>query len=224
MSGIWAAVPVKGLGDPKSRLSTLLSKDERIKLTLAMMRDVLSALLGARGLAGVLAISPDRTVLDAACVAGADAECETTPAGYNHAVAQAARRLAGEGAGGVMVIPGDVPLVNTALVGELLARHGAAPSVTIVPARDGDGTNALILSPPGLMAPAFGPGSFARHAGNARALGIEPTVLERPDLGLDIDTADDLGVLLQRGSETNAQETMRFLAEAGIEDRLNGRQ
>jgi hypothetical protein len=31
-------------------------------------------------------------------------------------------------------------------------------------------------------------------------------------------------VLLQRGSETNAQETMRFLAEAGIEDRLNGRQ
>ena len=41
----------------------------------------------------------------------------------------------------------------------------------IVPDRHGSGTNALLLDPPTVITPAFGPGSFARHAALAAAAG-----------------------------------------------------
>ena len=43
--------------------------------------------------------------------------------------------------------------------------------VTIVPDRHGTGTNALLLSPPDAIAPAFGPDSCARHVDRARRPG-----------------------------------------------------
>ena len=67
--------------------------------------------------------------------------------------------------------------------------------VTIVPDRHGTGTNALVLTPPGAIAPSFGPGSRARHEAAAEAAGAEWRIAEPPSLTLDVDTADDLAVL-----------------------------
>jgi 2-phospho-L-lactate guanylyltransferase len=67
--------------------------------------------------------------------------------------------------------------------------------VVIVPDRHGSGTNALLLSPPDVVAPSFGAGSFARHAARARAAGAMVQVCELPSLGLDVDTPDDLAAL-----------------------------
>jgi 2-phospho-L-lactate guanylyltransferase len=66
--------------------------------------------------------------------------------------------------------------------------------MTIVPSRDGKGTNALAVSPPDLIPFHFGDSSFEPHCAAARALGIEPRVLRLPGLGLDIDTPDDLAL------------------------------
>ena len=70
-----------------------------------------------------------------------------------------------------------------------------AADVVIVPDRHGHGTNALRLAPPEVLAPAFGPGSFARHAARAAAAGAAVRVAHAPSLELDVDTPDDLAAL-----------------------------
>jgi 2-phospho-L-lactate guanylyltransferase len=65
----------------------------------------------------------------------------------------------------------------------------------IVPDRHGTGTNALLLAPPGALAPSFGEGSFARHVALARAAGAALEVAEIRSLGLDVDTPGDLAAL-----------------------------
>jgi 2-phospho-L-lactate/phosphoenolpyruvate guanylyltransferase len=112
------------------------------------------------------------------------------------AAAQAGVRAAVErGAERVLLVPGDCPALDPDEVSRLLARGGPPPHVVIVPDRHGSGTNALLLAPPDALAPAFGAGSFARHAARARAAGAAVKVCELPSLGLDVDTPDDLAAL-----------------------------
>jgi 2-phospho-L-lactate guanylyltransferase len=85
----------------------------------------------------------------------------------------------------------------------------AEPHVTLVPSRDGDGTNAILVSPPDAFAPRFGPGSFARHLAQAAASGIACRTLEVSGIGLDIDEPRDLHDLMQR---TRGNPRYAFLA------------
>jgi 2-phospho-L-lactate guanylyltransferase len=72
------------------------------------------------------------------------------------------------------------------------------PSAIIVPDRHGEGTNALLLTPPNALTPAFGEGSRQRHIDLAVAQGATPEVFEVPSLALDIDTPEDLEELIAR--------------------------
>ncbi len=65
----------------------------------------------------------------------------------------------------------------------------------IAPDRRREGTNALLLRPPGALAYHFGPDSFARHCQEARQRGLRLEVCERPGLALDIDLPEDLEYL-----------------------------
>jgi 2-phospho-L-lactate guanylyltransferase len=67
--------------------------------------------------------------------------------------------------------------------------------VVIVPDRHGTGTNALLLEPPDVIRPAFGPGSFARHLERASQAGVAWEVAQPDSLLLDVDTSDDLDTL-----------------------------
>ena len=60
--GVWALVPFKGGAGAKRRLEAVLSEEERGGLARAMLRDVLVALAGSPGLAGVLLVSRDADV------------------------------------------------------------------------------------------------------------------------------------------------------------------
>jgi 2-phospho-L-lactate guanylyltransferase len=60
-----------------------------------------------------------------------------------------------------------------------------------VPDRHGHGTNALLVSPPSVISPAFGESSRAGHARGARAAGARYAEIDSP-LSLDVDTAADL--------------------------------
>jgi 2-phospho-L-lactate guanylyltransferase len=99
------------------------------------------------------------------------------------------------GATAVLVLPADLPAVSAvaidALVGAALAgTHGL---VAIVTDRHGRGTNALLLSPPGIVDPAFGPDSRAVHRHAAAAASATYLELGGP-LALDVDTPADLAV------------------------------
>lgn len=202
---LWAVVPAKRLAHAKSRLTPLLSLDERRMLAGAMLADVLSVLTRARCLGGVIVVTSERGLVaiarDAGAVVVSDIECKNTESA---AVAAGARRLADMGQGGMIVIPADVPLITVEDVETIACEHRAAPSVTLVPASRDRGTNALACSPPLAISFHFGDDSLRAHLEAARTAGIAARIVRLERVGLDIDRPDDLVEFLLRPSSTRS--------------------
>ena len=205
--GIWAVVPVKTLGLAKQRLAGALAPGNRVGLARAMLTDVLDALSGASGLAGILVVTVDPEAQAIARRSGARISEADACSGHTAAVAAAAARLEVEGAAAMLALPSDIPAATPREIEGLLPHDPAARGVTLVPSRDGEGTNAVVTSPPTSLCLAFGPGSFARHVTNARAAGVEPRILRPPGIGLDIDRPEDLVAFLAVARDTS---TRRF--------------
>ena len=181
-----AVLPVKSFGRAKQRLGTAVS--DRPELAEAMVGDVLEALSAVGGLDGVIVVSAQR--LEAA---GSEWVHDPDEAGQSAAAARGVRSAVARGAPRVLLVPGDGPALDPAEVVALL--ESAGPGVVIVPDRHGSGTNALLIDPPTALTPAFGPGSFARHAALAHGAGATVRVGRLPSLELDVDTPGDLAAL-----------------------------
>ncbi|MFN8160993.1 MAG: 2-phospho-L-lactate guanylyltransferase [Solirubrobacterales bacterium] len=187
-----AVLPVKRLGAAKQRLGAGVETERRGPLVVAMLADSLEAAGGARTLERVLVVSGDPEIGRIASAAGA--EVLEDPSDSGHSEAAMLGIAAAAGAEAVVLLPGDCPLLDPRELDSLLT---GIPGrfVAVVPDRHGTGTNALVLSPPDAISPAFGPGSRERHVTAARAAGIPHAVEELPSLGLDIDTPADIVAL-----------------------------
>ena len=115
--------------------------------------------------------------------------------GHSEAAQRGIEWAARDGAFHALVLAGDTPAIDDSEIDAMLRRLADGPEVVIVPDRHGDGTNALLLTPPDVMTPSFGPGSRERHERLAREAGADVRVSEVESLLLDVDTADDLEVL-----------------------------
>ena len=215
--GLWAVVPVKLFARSKQRLMPVLSCDERRTLTGAMLEDVLSALMRAPCLAGVVVVTSERNAGARAQAAGAVVMNDGKNTGMNAAVAQGALHLAEQGRSGMLAIPADVPWITVADVEAIALAHRAAPSVTLVPASKDGGTNALACSPPLVIPCRFGEDSLHEHRDAARARGITAGLVQLERVGHDIDRPDDLADFLLRPSPT---QSYAYLISSGIAQRL----
>jgi 2-phospho-L-lactate/phosphoenolpyruvate guanylyltransferase len=182
-----AILPVKTFGRAKQRLGRAFS--DRPALAAAMVADVLETLTSLPALHEVIVVTAEPDAAELARRAGARVVNDPVEAGQSAAVLLG---IAAAVADRVLLVPGDCPSLDA---GELTALLAHTEPVVIVPDRHGQGTNALLLTPPDVMAPAFGEGSFARHAALAAAAGATLRVVDVPSLGLDIDTAEDLAAL-----------------------------
>jgi 2-phospho-L-lactate guanylyltransferase len=215
--GLCAVVPVKLFSRTKRRLISLLSCHEREALARAMLEDVLFALTHAPSLTGVVVITGDAAAAAIAHAAGALVIADTENAGTTAAVMAAAQHLDKAGREGMLVIPADVPLITPVDVEVILAAHRISPSVTLVPASNDGGTNALACSPLRAIPFSFGEDSLRRHREAAWARGIEPKVLRRERVGHDIDRPSDLASFLRRPSLTH---THAYLTRIKVSERL----
>ena len=121
----------------------------------------------------------------------------------------------------MLTVPGDIPRVTAAEIAAVIEARRPAPSVTIVPAHDGRGSNAVLCSPPLVMPLRFGDDSFLPHLASARALGIEPTIVRLPGIALDIDQPEDVQALLQ-AKPPMATHAMQVLANYSAATTLRG--
>jgi 2-phospho-L-lactate guanylyltransferase len=190
-----AILPVKRFDAAKQRLADVLGAGSRQALAQAMFRDVLCSLRRVPRLDAIVVVTRD-PVAEAAALSHripvlSDAGAGQTPAasvGLRHATALDARRA--------LLVPGDVPLIDPGEVGEWLEACRRDPlDLHIVPDRHGEGTNALLIDPPGAFEPAFGEGSLERHSDRARAAGLTFQVDTVPSLLGDVDTPEDLAAL-----------------------------
>ena len=93
----------------------------------------------------------------------------------------------GAGATAILILPADLPLLDVPALDRLLdaadaamAAGSGAPLVVIAPADARDGTNGLLLSPPGVIEPHFGPGSLEAHLRAARDAGATVQLVVDP--------------------------------------------
>ncbi len=210
---IWAVVPVKERSTAKQRLARLIPDGQRPVLALAMFEDVLESLTHARGLSGIIVITVDASATEIALRYGAKVRTADACAGHTKAVASAARALAQEGRGGMLQVPGDIPLVTADEISRLLEAHRSAPSFTIAPSHDDFGSNAILVSRPDAVPLTFGDDSFFPHLKVARQHGIEPTIVRLPGIARDIDQPEDIHEFIRLGSRTRTHE---FLSRAGL--------
>jgi len=196
----WAIVPVKSLEQAKQRLAGVLPVDARRKLMLVMLEDVLATLRRVERVEPVLVVTPDATVAALAANAGAGVLREASDQGHSAAAIAGFTYAQSHGAVRALTLPADAPLVTAAELDALIEADAvsARPHLTLVPSHDGDGTNGFLVSPPDLLQPSFGPGSFARHLAHAAARKIECRVQHLPGLALDIDEPRDLARLMEQ--------------------------
>ena len=218
---MWAIIPVKNLTGAKQRLSAALNPQERYDLYHAMLTDVLFALADTPNLNGIALITRDTEAKQLAAKFGAEIITEAENNGQTSAVHRGIVELMARGVKSILQVPGDVPLATAAEFSQVIAAHLPAPAMTIVPARDQQGSNCIVCSPPNSVALRFGDNSFFPHLEAARQVNIEPTVVPLPGLGLDIDSPADLKVLIGQPAETLSQT---YLAESGIAARLQQEQ
>jgi 2-phospho-L-lactate/phosphoenolpyruvate guanylyltransferase len=194
---IWAVVPVKPLRLGKSRLSGVLSDDERAILNRLFLEQTLDTLRHTPEVSQTLVVSRDPAALAIAREYSARTVLEDGNPDLNQALTRAtilARTYATRGA---LVLPADLPLLTVADLRDFFERVFGPPCVTIAPDRREDGTNALLISPGGLIPYSFGPGSFARHCAEAQKRNARLEVVRNPNIGLDLDLPDDLEMMRQ---------------------------
>jgi 2-phospho-L-lactate guanylyltransferase len=209
MIPVRAVVPMKEAALAKQRLAPVLGAAARQALALAMLEDVLAALVQVRSLAGIVVVTADAAAARIAARFGADAAAERAREGHTEAVAAAARRLAQAGEG-MLTIPADVPLIEAADVERILATEG---QFVIVPAHDSRGSNAVLCRPADAVPLRFGEASYAPHLAAAEARGIAPVTLRLERIALDIDGPDDLAAFLRIASRSRARAVLEH--EAG---------
>jgi 2-phospho-L-lactate guanylyltransferase len=189
---LWAIVPVKPLRRGKSRLAGTLSEDERTELNRSLLQNTLRTFADLREVEEVLVISRDPQALAIARQHGARTVREDGQPELNTALKRATVIAQVYATRGVLILPADLPLVTREDVLTLIERAGEAPSVVIAPDRHGTGTNALLISPAGLIEYDFGENSFQRHCQRAREAGARLEIVNLPTLGLDLDLPEDL--------------------------------
>ncbi|MFP6600577.1 MAG: 2-phospho-L-lactate guanylyltransferase [Deltaproteobacteria bacterium] len=190
-----ALVPVRSITGAKKRLAKTLAAEARERLALTMLESMLTAIAQARTVDRVYVVSADRRLLEHASAHGAELIEEGRPQGLNAAVALAARKIESEGATRLLTIPGDVPLLEPTELDRLMATDPDRYPVVLVPSTSGTGTNALLTSPPTVLASRFEGLSLAAHRKACDEMDIPYLVMELPGFALDVDTADDLALL-----------------------------
>jgi 2-phospho-L-lactate guanylyltransferase len=206
-----ALIPVKHLYDSKRRLAHLLSAEVRAGLIGRFLDNLLLTLNATPGIDRALVVTCDPAVVHLARRRGADVLLEPAADGLNTAAARGAAHALAGGASAVLLLPADLPFARVEDIEAMLREVPGsrfqvpggersslapgpwplAPLLAICPDETEDGTNALLLAPPGDFTFRYGPGSFRAHLAEAERRGRAAHVVPAPGLRFDLDTESD---------------------------------
>jgi 2-phospho-L-lactate guanylyltransferase len=200
-------VPIKNLSDAKQRLASVLNSEERVALAQSMCEDVLQTLARWHSRPPVAVVTSDPFAGDLAI----RLDFEVIPddnSGETSAIEVATALCCARGTKHTLVIPADIPLIDT---NELQMIVDSAPSngSVLVPDTAGRGTNAAWRSPADLFPLRFGNDSFLPHQASAKATGLPCIVLNLPGIARDVDRPEDLLEVAVANGDRLSQRLLR---------------
>ena len=200
-----------------SRLGNILTQDEKIGLSLAMLEDVIEVVRGVGGIGLLVIVTRDFRAAAMAEKHGIEVIQEPEEVtGEGPAVDYGAGILEGRGVERLLVIPSDMPQVSREDLEALLAVDAGKPSVVMVPAHDG-GTNGMLRRPPTVIPSRFGPDSLRLHRQEAGERGAAVQIMDLASFRVDVDTPEDLAEVL---TWPGLGGTRRYAESVGLGERL----
>jgi 2-phospho-L-lactate/phosphoenolpyruvate guanylyltransferase len=191
-----ALIPLKHLDDAKSRLSKRLSPSARRRLMQMLLKHTVCEVRCAPTVGRVILVSSDP---DAPALAAqwSIEHFDDRSLPWNDGLAAAIVEVVQSQT--VLICSADLPFVTAEDV-EAFVRRAPRPGVAIARARDA-GTNAVVMSPPGSAPTCFGVvGSAAQHKALTEAAGLPAEIVDLPNLAFDLDSLEDLELVLQRAN------------------------
>jgi len=189
-------VPLKK-SNPKSRLSGILSLDERRELVRVMLEDMVNPIESAGLLNQTYVVSPDEENLRFASKLGAMPVREASDMGVNAAVERGMKER--PDSQGWLILPADIPFLTSRDVSRVLGFWESGAAVVISPSREFNGTNLLLLGRGSRLKLSYDRNSFASHLAAAARSGFSVAVYCSWTVTLDIDSVEDVRLALARG-------------------------
>jgi 2-phospho-L-lactate/phosphoenolpyruvate guanylyltransferase len=177
-----ALIPFKPR-NPKTRLSALLSQEEREQFAAAMLEDVKVAVKDAM-------CSP--VLVCSELFDSEDVQVTITDTDLNGSL----NAILPQNVGPTLIIMADLPLADTASVRRVISTD---KDLSIVPGRGG-GTNAIFMKEPQKFHVDYYGTSFLKHMKIAEEAGLSVDVIDSFRLHTDIDEPWDLAELLIHGT------------------------
>lgn len=220
LANVVALVPLNRLTAAKSRLSSMLSAQDRAALVGWLAGRVLAALHDSGVVERIFVLSPDPRTLALLPLDRQDGltrviRLRTNGTSLNSDLEQGRATAREQGAGALLVVLGDLPVLTAEAVRRMLATgwDKAVPSAVVLAGdRAGRGTNLLLARPADALPFAFGEDSLSRHLALARSSGIEPQIFTSEETSFDVDTPADLEELMARGLWMPSETTRRAVA------------
>ncbi|WP_321506147.1 2-phospho-L-lactate guanylyltransferase [uncultured Methanoregula sp.] len=189
-----ALIPYKPK-NPKTRLSAILSQEEREQFALAMLSDVKEAVKDAM-------CSP--VLVCSELFDSEDVQVTITDTDLNGTL----NGILPESVAETLIIMADLPLANTESIRRVLSTK---MDMAIVPGRGG-GTNVIFVKEPKRFHVDYYGASFMKHMKIAEDAGLSCEVIDSFRLHTDIDEEEDLVELLIHGSG----KSRTYLEELGF--------
>ena len=190
----WVIVLIKDFNSAKQRLQPALGPKARRELA---RRNAQLAVRAAAAGDRVLVVAGSEEVGALAAGWGAEVLAEPRQEGQNVAAARGITKAVEGGAGAVLLLSSDLPLITVESVRDVLDAGGRleAPVAVAVPAVGRGGTNALYLRPPHAITLHFGSDSLAKFRVEAQSRGVEFVIHHSDAMALDLDEPGDLARL-----------------------------
>jgi 2-phospho-L-lactate/phosphoenolpyruvate guanylyltransferase len=179
-------IAIKRRVEGKSRLANVLPLQQRLALVRRMLAHVIAECQRSQLAGPVAVLSPERDTVPADIPVLADPGID-----LNAALEQASATLRALGQQECLVLPADLPQVQSQDIDTLIAA-GRSAGCALAGDAAGTGTNALYLRLDRPFRYQFGAGSLARHRVAAVAAGLEARVLALPRVAADVDSPEDL--------------------------------
>lgn len=192
MKKIAAVIPMKNLHYAKSRLSNILTLQQRKELVLFLFNITIKTLKKSKFISEIIVVSSDKTIEKFSFKNGL-IFIKDLDNGVNNAIIFADRYCVQNNIDANIVIPHDLPFISVKEIDYICNLSEKYPKCVIIcPSKRFDGTNILFRKPPSVIATFYDNNSYLNHLKEAEKFNIPLESINLDNLMFDIDTREDL--------------------------------
>jgi 2-phospho-L-lactate/phosphoenolpyruvate guanylyltransferase len=189
---IAAVIPMKSLHSAKSRLSNILTAQQRKNLAMYLLDATIKELKKSNFISEIIIVSNDKALKQYSCINNLKF-IKDSDEGVNQAVILADKYCINKGINANIVIPQDLPFISAKEIDKICTiSNKYHKCIIICPSKRFDGTNVLFRKPPDVIKTHYDNNSYMNHLKEAYKFKIPVESLDIVKLRFDLDTKEDL--------------------------------